>query len=256
MLNKKSFLEKLGKGLIALLFWIAVWQIASMLLNDSLKLFLPSPFAVIRRWFEIIPDTSYLKATAFTLLRILAGFFLGGAMGIILGILTNLSKLSFIILSPALKVIRAVPVVSFIILAFLFMNTDILPLFISFLMVVPLVWQGTHDGIESADKQLCEMGKVFGFSKLKVLFKIRLPIAIPQIISALVSGLGYSWKSGVAAEVICTPETSLGHEIFRGKFNFDYESVYAVTLTVVFLSLIIEILFKQIYKRYIKGGAV
>ena len=87
MLNKKSFLEKLGKGLIALLFWIAVWQIASMLLNDSLKLFLPSPFAVIQRWFEIIPDTTYLKATAFTLLRILAGFFFGGAMGIILGIL-------------------------------------------------------------------------------------------------------------------------------------------------------------------------
>ena len=256
MLNKKSFLEKLCKGFIALLFWITVWQITSMLLPDNLKLFLPSPFAVARRWFEIIFEIVYLKATAFTLLRILTGFCLGSAVGIALGILTNLSKLSYILLSPALKVVRAVPVVSFIILAFLFMNNDILPLFISFLMVVPLVWQATHDSIENADKQLCEMGKVFGFSKLKVLFKIRLPISMPQIVSSLVSGLGYSWKSGVAAEVICTPAISLGHEIFKGKFNLDYQSVYAVTLTVVFLSLIIEILFKEISKRYIKGGAV
>ena len=256
MLNKKRFLEKFSKGLIALLFWIAVWQITSMLLDDSLKLFLPSPFAVVKRWFEIILQPVYLKATAFTLLRIITGFCLGGALGIALGILTNLSKLTYILLAPALKIIRAVPVVSFIILAFLFMSTDLLPLFISFLMVVPLVWQATHDGIENADQQLCEMGKVFGLSKIKILFKIRLPLKFPQIVSSLVSGLGYSWKSGVAAEVICTPEASLGHEIFRGKFNLDYESVYAVTLTVVLLSLIIEILFREISKRYIKGGAV
>lgn len=249
MLNKKNFLKKLGKGLIAFLFWIAVWQITSMILSDDLRLFLPSPFAVIRRWFEILLEPVYLKATVATLFRIITGFILGGAVGILLGILTNLSKLSFILLSPALKIVRAVPVVSFIILAFLFMNTDTLPFFISFLMVVPLVWQATHDGIENADKQLCEMGTVFGFNKIKVLFKIRFPIAITQITSALVSGLGFSWKSGVAAEVICTPTISLGHEIFSGKFNLDYESVYAVTLTVVFLSLIIEILFKKIIKK-------
>lgn len=256
MLNNNSFFKKFCKILIALIFWIAVWEITSILIGENLKLFLPSPFAVIKRWFEILLEPEYLKATLFTLIRIITGFCLGSSVGILLGILTNLSKLAYIILSPALKIIRAVPVVSFIILAFLFMSTDALPLFISFLMVVPLVWQSAHDGIENADKQLCEMGKVFGFNRFKVLFKIRLPIAVSQIMSALVSGLGYSWKSGVAAEVICTPTLSLGHEIFKGKFNLDYESVYAVTLTVVFLSLIIEILFKKLSERYIKGGAV
>ncbi len=252
MLNKNNFFTKFYRILIALVFWIAIWKITSVFIGEDLKLFLPSPFAVLKRWSEIIFEPAYLKATAFTLLRIITGFILGSATAIILGILTNLSKFAYILLSPALKIIRAVPVVSFIILAFLFMSTNALPLFISFLMVLPLVWQATHDGIENADKQLCEMGKVFGFKKLKVLFKIRLPIAVPQILSSLVSGLGYSWKSGVAAEVICTPELSLGHEIFKGKFNLDYESVYAVTLTVVFLSLLIEVLFKKLAK---KGGS-
>lgn len=252
MLNKNNFFTKFYRILIALVFWIAIWKITSVFIGEDLKLFLPSPFAVLKRWSEIIFEPAYLKATAFTLLRIITGFILGSATAIILGILTNLSKFAYILLSPALKIIRAVPVVSFIILAFLFMSTNALPLFISFLMVLPLVWQATHDGIENADKQLCEMGKVFGFKKLKVLFKIRLPIAVPQILSSLVSGLGYSWKSGVAAEVICTPELSLGHEIFKGKFNLDYESVYAVTLTVVFLSLLIEVLFKKLAN---KGGS-
>jgi NitT/TauT family transport system permease protein len=256
MLNKKDFSNKLIKAFIALIFWVAVWEITSIFIGEDLRLFLPSPFAVLRRWSQILLEPEYLKATAFTLLRIITGFCLGAATGIFLAILTNLSKLAYILLSPALKIIRAVPVVSFIILAFLFMSTDTLPLFISFLMVVPLVWQASHDGIENADKKLCEMGKVFGFNKIKILFKIRFPLSISQILSSLVSGLGYAWKSGVAAEVICTPEKSLGHEIFRGKFNLDYESVYAVTLTVVLLSLVIEILFKTVSERYIKGGCL
>ena len=122
-------------------------------------------------------------------------------------------------------------------------------------MVVPLVWQSCHDALDGSDKKLCEMGKVFGISKPGILFKIRLPLCVPEIITACVNGLGFAWKSGVAAEVICTPEISLGHEIFRGKFNLDYESVYAATLCVVILSLFIEVLLKRITKSALGGNS-
>ena len=254
MQNKKSLAVKIFKGIAAAAFWIVIWEAASLIIDDNLKIFLPSPVCVIKRFFKLILKSEFILAALKTLFRIALGFLSGVTAGILTGVLTNLSKTAHTLISPILRIIRAVPVVSFIILAFLFVKVDSLPIFISFLMVLPVVWQSTDDSLRSADERLCEMGKVFGLSKSKILFRIRLPISLPQIITSCINGLGLAWKSGVAAEVICTPEISLGHEIFRGKFNLDYEYVYAVTLAVVVLSVLIEFALKYFIGKLIKGA--
>lgn len=254
MQNKESITVKILKGIAAAAFWIIIWEAASLIIDDNLKMFLPSPFNVIRQFFKLMFKGEFILAALKTLLRIALGFLSGIAAGILTGILTNLSKTAHMLISPILRIIRAVPVVSFIILAFLFIRVDTLPVFISFLMVLPVIWQSTDDSLRYADESLCEMGKAFGLSKAKILFRIRLPLSLSQIITSCINGLGLAWKSGVAAEVICTPEVSLGHEIFRGKFNLDYEYVYAVTLAVVVLSIFIEIILKFAVKKLLRGG--
>ena len=75
--------------------------------------------------------------------------------------------------------------------------------------------------------------------------------------STAVSSLGLAWKSGLAAEVICLPDISLGTKLWQSKGNVEFDEVYAVTLTVVILSLIIEMLFKALYRRLLlkNGGS-
>ena len=170
---------------------------------------------------NLLSEKEFYLATALTILRILAGFILGALAGIISGILTSSFKVADIIISPALRVIRAVPVVSFIILAFLFMSIDALPIFISFLMVTPLVWQSTNDSLNSSCKELAEMGRVFKMSKSAILFKIKLPASLGEIATSLVTGLGFAWKSGVAAEVLYSPNISIGKSIYIAKANLD-----------------------------------
>ena len=252
---RNKALKKAIKSILILTFWLAVWETASLLVRNELKLFLPSPVAVFTKWLEVGFTAEYFSAAGATLLRIFAGFVFGTAFGFVLGLLTSNIKTLYSLVSPVLRIIRATPVVSFIILAFLFIKVDALPVFISFLMVVPLVWQTVHDGISNSDRELDEMCRVFGVSRLRALFRVKLPACLSGIISTSVSALGFAWKSGVAAEVLCTPEISLGHRIYSAKASLDFDEVYAATLTVVLLSLVIELLLKYLCKRYLSKEA-
>ncbi|MBP9989464.1 MAG: ABC transporter permease subunit [Ruminococcus sp.] len=245
--NKK--IKKPLKIILVLFFWLAVWEAASLLVSDELKIFLPSPFRVIEKWVATGFTYEYIKAALATLLRIFVGFAAGIFTGFILGILTSAFSVINLLLSPVLKCVRAVPVVSFIILAFLFLKVDYLPIFISFLMVVPLIWQTVHDSAANPDRKLKEMCAVYGIKKTKAIFRVYLPQALPQIITACVNALGFAWKSGVAAEVICTPDVSLGHKIYSAKSELNFDEVYAVTLTVILLSLFIEFLLKFLFRK-------
>lgn len=244
----KSFI-KIGKGLGVLAFWITVWKAASLLVGEDLRLFLPAPEKVLLRWLALITETSFWCNVGATLLRIFLGFVLGSLCGVLCGLLTaNLSPVDAL-LSPMMRILRAVPVVSFIILAFLFIHVDGLPVFIGSLMVLPLVWQSTHDGLCRTDVRLLEMAKMYRLGFWKTLWKIRLPQALPGMITAHVSALGLAWKSGVAAEVLCTPDVSMGHAIFTAKANLSFDEVYAVTLTIVVFSLCFEWLFRAVSRR-------
>lgn len=254
VLSKNRF-KKLGLAVIAIVFWLLIWWGASLLIGEDLRIFLPSPIKVAKTLIKLLGTREFYLSTLFTILRIFAGFILGSFAGIIFGILTSHFKIIDAILSPALKIIRAVPVVSFIILAFLFMSINALPVFISFLMVTPLVWQSTHDALLHSCKELEEMGRVFKMSRWAILFKIKLPSVTGEIITALVTGLGFAWKSGVAAEVLYSPNISIGKSIYVSKANLDFSGVYAFTLTVVVLSLIIEVLLRRICNKFLGGKA-
>ena len=252
-ITRNNVIKKALKFSAAVIFWFGVWQSASMIVGENLKLFLPGPVSVIKSLGEIVQTADYWAATGMTLLRIFSGFALGVIFGIAAGVLTCGVDALDALLSPAFKVVRAVPVVSFIILAYLFIDVDNLPVFISFLMVLPMIWQTVHDGMKNADPKLCEMAVCFGFGRIKTLLAVRLLSCREALITACAGALGFAWKSGVAAEVLCTPEVSIGHHVYRAKGNLDFDEVYALTLTVVILSLIIEILFKSICKRHFAG---
>lgn len=248
---KNKGIKKALKFIFVLAFWLAIWEIASLLVRDELKLFLPSPVLVFRKWLEVSFTRDYLICSAATLLRIFSGFVLGSLAGFILAVATTSFNIINSIISPAMRVIRAVPVVSFIILAFLFFKADNLPVFISFLMVMPLMWQTVNDGIKGTNLKLDEMCKVYGIGRWKSLFRVKFPQCTNEIITGLVSALGFAWKSGVAAEVLCTSDISIGHKIYSAKAALNFDEVYAATLTVVLLSLVIEILLKYLCGKYL-----
>lgn len=239
-------------------FWILVWEAASRIMsrnNELMLLILPSPVTVVERWLEVAFTKPYLEAVWGSFSRIFSGFLLGTALGGFLGVLTHLSRVADMFLSPALRVIRAVPVIAISILLFLFFESQALPVCIVCLMVMPLIWQTVYDGLGTPDKSLLEMAKVYKLGRFKTFWFVKLPKVLPMLLSSAVSALGLGFKSGIAAEVISLPKKALGTTLWQSKGAVDFTEIYVVTLTVVILSLIIEFLLKGAVELAVKRGA-
>ena len=242
-------IKKFLKNLAAIAFWLIVWQIAAGLANKDLLIAIPTPVSTFKALMEGIGEAIFYKSIFLTMARVLVGFFLSLVIGTLCGILSSRSPTFHTLFSPLLKVIRAVPVASFIILVFLWMSREYVPTFIAFLTVLPIIWTNVYDGINATDKPLLEMAQVMGMNKISALRHIILPGMRPFITSAVSTGLGFAFKSGVAAEVICRTVNSLGELLWQGKSSVDYDSVFAVTVAVVILSVALEQGVSAVLKR-------
>lgn len=112
----------------------------------------------------------------------------GGGDGCLLAALTVRFSLMDALFSPLLRIIKAAPVASFIILALVWIRTDALPAFIAYLMVVPVVWANVEKGIRETDRKLLEMAQVYRFGWWRTLLRVRLPAVMPYFMAACTTG--------------------------------------------------------------------
>lgn len=245
--SAKKALLKAAAAAGSLIFWVGLWQLASFWAGD--EFFIPKPLSVLEEMTRLPGRGEFLPALGVSVLRVLAGYAAGVIIGILLALLTSFSKILRALFEPLLSVIRATPVVSFIILAFLLFDRSGVPSYIVILMVAPLIWANLSEGIANIDLSLKEMTSVFRFSPLKSLKHLYIPALLPYFASSAVTAFGFAWKSGVAAEIICYPDMSLGKMIYRSRVALDSISVFALTAYVIILSIIFEKILKRILAR-------
>ena len=226
-----------GKLFIALLY-LLIWQGMSMAVGSALLL--PSPGAAIARLASFLAQWETYRTVGLTMARIMGGYLLGVTAGALLGALTARFPFANALLSPLRGVVKATPVTSFILLALLWLSSSMVPLFISFLMVLPIVWANTLEAVLNTDQQLLEMSVMFRFGWRKTLTRIYLPSVLPGLLAACTTALGFAWKSGVAAEIIALPKASIGYRLYEAKLSIETVDLLAWTLLVVLLSMALE----------------
>lgn len=222
----------------AVAVWLLLWQLASMAVG--LPLLLPSPLAVLLRLGQLCTGADFWLTVASSLLRILLGFLLGVLFGTALAGLCWRFRLADALARPLLGVLKSTPVASFIILALVWVKTTWLATVISFIMVLPLIYANVREGIDSADRQLLEMAQVFRLSRRKTFRYCYLPAILPFFLSAISSALGFAWKSGIAAEVLGRPARAIGSQIYDSKIYLETPDLFAWTLVVILLSVLLE----------------
>lgn len=249
--KKKNKIKKAKPVLVtgSVLLWILVWQLGARIANRSLILKIPYPAETLKVFFENLKSVDFWQIVGLSILHILSGFLLALVMGVILGMLSSRFELFNIIASPILHLIRTVPVAAIVIVAWLWVPSYALPSLISFLMVLPIVWSHTISGLKSVDVKLVEMAKVNKMPMHEIALKIKLPLISPHIRTGCITGVGIAWKSGVAAQVIASPAKSLGALLSGAKASIDYDEVFAITLTIVVLSVIIENVLKLVWRE-------
>ena len=253
-----SPLKKLLYALPAPAFWLGVWQGCALLVDRSVggrgnELLLPYPASVLRALAGLAGTEEFWAAVLASLGRITLGLAGGLCLGGLLAVLTCASPWADRLLSPAVRVVRAAPVASFILLVLLWTGRAAVPGVIAALMVIPVVWDSLSQGIRAVDKGLLELARVCRFSPGKTAVLIYLPSLRPQLLAALTTAAGLAWKSGVAAEVLCLPEPALGQRIYYAKYNLEIPELFAWTAVTAGLSMLLERLLRVCVARWGRG---
>jgi len=153
------------------------------------------------------------------------------------------------LLSPAIRVLRATPVVSFILLIYLWVTRSHIPSLIAGLMVIPVIWSSLSSGLANIDGQLLELAGAYRFSRWKTFRLIYLPSLRSHFSSGFLTSFGLAWKSGVTTEVICSPKFAIGTQLKRARDAIETPELFAWTFVIIVLSLLLEALLKRLLKN-------
>lgn len=227
-------------------FWLLAWQGGSMALAAAYphgELLLASPVRAAARLLELLPSAAFWRTVGNSSLRIFGGFLLSCALAVLLAALAAGSPRLADLLAPPVAAVKAVPVVSFIILALVWLDAGSLSLFISALMVFPTVYLNVLEGLRQTDGKLLELARIYRIPLRRRIWGIYLPQVLPYFRSAASLALGLCWKAGAAAEVIGLPAGTIGERLYTAKVYWETPDLFAWTAVILLLSAAFERLF-------------
>lgn len=248
--NKKQIL----KMTVIVLGWLILWEAADRIIDN--RIVLSGPTHIIAALITQVQQPDFWITCGASFARITVGFLLSFVAGFLLALLCFRFKLLRDIISPVMVTLKIVPMISFVIMLLIWVGNQALTIYLSFLIVLPLIYTNTLAGLNAVDKDLLEAAREFGVSRWYLFCYFYRPTLMPFIISACRIALGMSWKSGIMAEVIGTPKPSIGREMYAAKTYLQTANLFAWTIVVVVLSLLFEKLFMWLLEKCnpVKGG--
>ena len=189
---------------------LLVWQFLSSIGWISSRI-MPAPSAVGVAFVDQLRSGDLLRDMAVSGGRALAGLLVGGSIGLALGIANGIWKLSEQLTDTSLQMLRTIPHLAMIPLVILWFGIgEESKLFLTSLGVLFPVYLNTFHGVRNVDRDLLEMGRVYGMSGLTLFRKVILPGALPSIFVGLRYALGIMWLTLIVSESIAA-SSGIGH---------------------------------------------
>lgn len=244
--NSTSVSSKIVRKLFAAAFWLALWQVLYMIVKQ--EILIVSPACVLQRLVLLSTDGVFWMTALSSMLRILIGFLAAVVAGTVLAVLTSSVRIFYDLFHPIISIVKATPVASFILLAWVWIETNHVPVLIAFLMVVPVIWGNVENGIKKVNPKLLQMAHCFRFGTVKTVKRVYVPSIMPYFTAACTTGMGLAWKAGIAAEVLVYAQPSIGGQIYNAKIYMETADLFAWTVVVILMSVVLEWLMIKIMK--------
>jgi len=177
----------------------------------------PPPSRILATLWGLAQTGELWVHVAVTLWRILAGFAIGAAAGIVFGAISGSSESLRRLFDPTLQALRAIPSIAWVPLFILWLGIfEASKVALIAVGVFFPVYLGIASAILSVDRKLVEVGRVFRLSRIGLARRILLPAVLPEAVIALRSGLGLGFMFVVAAEFMGASE-GLGYLLIDGQ---------------------------------------
>lgn len=224
--------------LLSVAVWFALWQYEARKLGNPVLL--PYPRDVWKALGELLRSAEFTAILFGSLKHIATGFAMALVCGCVLAVICRFSDFAEMLLLPPMKLVKTVPVVSFIILLLLWVDPARISIVISFLIVLPVVYANVSRGIRETSPELLEMARVFHIPFLRRLRYLYMPNTVPYATAAVSTGLSLCWKAGIAAEIIGLSKDSIGRQLYDAKLYLDTANLFAWTVVVILVSVLME----------------
>lgn len=240
--------------ILSLVVILVLWIVVSRIINAPL--ILPTPASVFSSATNLIKTQSFWHAFAHTFLRVIISFVITVLVGAIIGLACGLSSFTRSFFELPLAIIRATPVVAFILIALFWFKSGTVPVFVCVLMTLPIMTTAVANGFTKSDKKLLGMAKVFDFTRGQVFRYIQLPSLVPFFLNGMVSTFGLCWKVVAAGEVLSLPKFAAGTMLQKAQVHLETSTVMAVAILLVVVSFLLEQIFMLAVKLLLKksGG--
>jgi NitT/TauT family transport system permease protein len=243
----KISIIKASRKTLIFLFWILVWELCSLFINNDILL--PSPVEVIQVLMQLFVKSYFWLSVLSSVGRVLLGLLLSIGIGIVVGIISGLNRYVEEILDPLIVTVKSTPIMSIIILALVWFKSSNVAIFTSILVCFPIIYTNVLQGIKSVDMQLIQMANIYMVKNKYIITDIYIPSIKNYIISGVLMCLGLGWKVSVTSEVLATPKYSIGLNLLNSKATLETAELFAWTVVVVLLSFAFELAFKYYVKR-------
>ncbi|KAB2423045.1 MULTISPECIES: ABC transporter permease [Bacillus cereus group] len=246
-LNVKVLVRAITIPVIILIIWqlVGVFGLVS-------KTVLPTPLDIFLAFQELIKTGELFGHLSISVFRAAAGFFIGGGLGIILGTIVGFSTRSEQYLDPSVQMLRTVPhlaVAPLFVLWFGFGETSKV-LLIADGAFFPL-YVNAFLGIRGVDSKLFDVARVLEFSKRKLITKLILPSALPNLLLGARLSLGVAWVSLVVAELMGSTE-GIGYMIMDARQFSNTDIVFVGIIIFAFVGKFSDSLVRLLEVKFLR----
>lgn len=222
--------------LTGLLLFIVFWQMLSGLYNHVI---IPSPAEVVRSLHFLAADGELWEHGRQSIERGLTGFGLALAIGTPLGLLIGLNPVAASLFRPVVVILQVTPLISWLLLAMIWIGFSGVPVFIVFVTTVPLIVINVYQGVNSIDRQLLQMASIFRINKTRIISGIYLPQVAPYLLAGISNALGVTWKAVAMAEFLSV-QKGIGASMAVARINLETAELFAWTAFLIGLGLVTD----------------
>ena len=241
-----STIKKYSLGIISIVSIFLLWQVIVIIKNDAF--IFPGVLEILKSSFKIITNKSDLIVLSNTLFKLIIVIIISLLLAGIVAFIYIIFPSSIYFFRPIINILKAAPfaVISIYIFYAFYQTKEIAPGIVTFLVVLPLSFEGLIGAIDNIDKNLIDDMKILEISTFKKFIYVYIPICVPFIVTTLLQSFGLGLKVMIMSEFMSQVDKTIGGALFNIKYNYDYAYLLGWLVIIITIVSIIDMLIRII----------
>jgi NitT/TauT family transport system permease protein len=240
--------KDIARGCISIIAGLAIWELLAQLLLEN-ELLIPPPSSVALTFWKLTVTGELNKHLAATLIEFAYGFTTACVIGVVLGYFMGMYKRFDEIMDPWIATLYSIPIIAVVPLIIIWFGIGMTSkVIVVFKITAVAIILNTAAGIKNLDPVWLELAKSLRLSGWETTYKIRVPGALPYIITGMRLGVGRALLGVIVAELMAS-NAGLGYLLRDSSETWDSPKLFVTVFLLAAMGLVSFNLIKRFERR-------